>query len=98
MEKLNNRASLISLSEDMDDFIEQAKVDYSTYSLNKKWIEYTQRISSSNPFKALIALWAIVPALSQIIQMFTLNYYVESCFQSGADSDKKHLGFEKCIG
>ena len=103
MEKPNNRASLLSLSESMDEFIEQAKDDYSSYNFNKRWIEYTQRISSSNPFRALIALWTIVPALSQIIQMFTLNYYVESCYESDSngktlDTNKTQLSFEKCIG
>jgi len=92
----------VKITEEMtEEYIQRAKELKPTYKYNEKWAAYTQSIASSKPSNVLLALFPVLPALSQIITLFKTTYFMKSCVQVFIDQagqrTRNPLKFSECL-
>jgi len=82
-----------------DEYLQKAKKNKATDKYNEKWQAYTQSISTSKPSKLFFAFFSVLPAISQILTLYTTSYSIKSCYQTDAvDSETKNsLKYSQCI-
>ena len=79
-----------------DKHIRYAKNNQDKFHVNDRWLKYVQKISSSKIVNTISAMWPIIPACYQTVEILNYEYIIDSCDITNADRSVTHLSSVEC--